>query len=167
MAPQDYTFVLGDESTRLVQGGDGAVSVQNSDGRTVNYVQPPWAVDAKGKQLPTSFTVEGNVLTQHIDTRGATFPVVADPQFGCTVVQCSIYWNHSETHDWATAGILALGGAAAACGLAGPEAVAICAAYAGAIGATAIYADNHNQCVGFSISPLFNNPFAYAGPQCD
>jgi hypothetical protein len=39
----------------------------------------PWAVDAAGKQLATSYTFTGNTITQNVDTTGATFPVVADP----------------------------------------------------------------------------------------
>lgn len=42
-------------------------------------IEAPWAVDAAGTSLPTSYTVNGNVLTQNVDTAGATFPVVADP----------------------------------------------------------------------------------------
>jgi hypothetical protein len=39
----------------------------------------PWAVDAAGKTLTTSYTFTGNAITQKVDTTGATFPVVADP----------------------------------------------------------------------------------------
>ncbi len=38
-------------------------------------------MDAEGKHLPTSYTVSGNTLTQTVDTRGAVYPVVADPVF--------------------------------------------------------------------------------------
>ncbi len=41
-----------------------------------------WAVDAAGNNLPTSFTLEGSTLTQHVDLNAATaFPVVADPSY--------------------------------------------------------------------------------------
>lgn len=39
----------------------------------------PWSVDATGKPLPTSYELQGNILTQVVDTRGAVFPVVSDP----------------------------------------------------------------------------------------
>jgi|GEM_PF-6769053 len=52
-------------------------------GTTENVIkiQKPWAVDAAGKDLPTSYTFAGGVLTQKVDTTGATFPVVADPTY--------------------------------------------------------------------------------------
>jgi hypothetical protein len=42
-------------------------------------IDAPWAVDAAGKRLTTSYTFTGNTITQKVDTKGATFPVVADP----------------------------------------------------------------------------------------
>jgi hypothetical protein len=45
----------------------------------VAVIEAPWAVDAKGARLPTSYTIQGEHLTQHVDTAGATFPVIADP----------------------------------------------------------------------------------------
>jgi hypothetical protein len=36
-------------------------------------------VDADGTSLPTSYEVLGESLVQHVDTTGATYPVVADP----------------------------------------------------------------------------------------
>lgn len=41
--------------------------------------QNPWAVDADGVELPTSYRVEGDELIQVVDTSAAAFPVVADP----------------------------------------------------------------------------------------
>src|SRR5438445_7651340 len=39
------------------------------------------AHDATGRPLATSYSADRNVLTQHIDTAGAVFPVIADPLF--------------------------------------------------------------------------------------
>ncbi len=51
----------------------------------------PWARDSAGRALPTAYVVEGNNLTQTIDTAGATFPVVADPWWGTAwkVTKCA------------------------------------------------------------------------------
>lgn len=51
-------------------------------------IAKPWAADANGKELPTSYTAKGDVLTQSVDSTGAAFPVVADPsvQLGFYVV---------------------------------------------------------------------------------
>jgi hypothetical protein len=45
----------------------------------VTTIKAPWAVDAVGKSLPTKYTFANGVLTQKVDTVGASFPVVADP----------------------------------------------------------------------------------------
>lgn len=42
-------------------------------------IAAPWASDANGVALATSYSYANGVLTQSIDTTGAVFPVVADP----------------------------------------------------------------------------------------
>ncbi len=42
-------------------------------------ITAPWAIDADGQTLATEYEVDGNTITQVVDTRGAAFPVVADP----------------------------------------------------------------------------------------
>ncbi len=42
-------------------------------------ISAPWAVDADGTRLPTTFEVDGDRIVQVVDTSRATFPVVADP----------------------------------------------------------------------------------------
>jgi hypothetical protein len=42
-------------------------------------IKAPWAVDATGTSLPTSYTFANGILTQTVDTTGASFPIVADP----------------------------------------------------------------------------------------
>jgi hypothetical protein len=42
-------------------------------------IRAPWAVDATGRQLATSYSTAGSTLVQHVDHAGAAYPVVADP----------------------------------------------------------------------------------------
>lgn len=44
-------------------------------------IQAPWAIDAKGRYLDTHYEHQGNSLVQMVNTKDATFPVVADPYF--------------------------------------------------------------------------------------
>lgn len=46
----------------------------------LGQVEAPWAVDAEGKQLETSYELVDGTLVQHVDTSDAAFPVVADPR---------------------------------------------------------------------------------------
>jgi hypothetical protein len=43
-------------------------------------LEKPWAVDAAGKSLPTWYELDGDRVVQHVDLKGARFPVVADPR---------------------------------------------------------------------------------------
>lgn len=58
---------------------DGTLRLVDASGDPLITIDKPWAVDAAGESLPTSLAVEGNSLVQKIDTRGADFPIVADP----------------------------------------------------------------------------------------
>lgn len=56
--------------------------IEKADGVAVSYaqVQAPWAVDADGTALATSYDYVGGVITQKVQVSGATYPVVADPK---------------------------------------------------------------------------------------
>jgi Protein of unknown function (DUF2599) len=59
------------------------------------FIAKPWAKDANGKELKTSYSVNDNILTQNIDLAGAVFPVVADPAY-CGDVISSANWIWSQ-----------------------------------------------------------------------
>ncbi|WP_284988193.1 hypothetical protein [Arthrobacter sp. efr-133-TYG-120] len=40
---------------------------------------PHGQLDSNGKKLPTSYTVNGPKIIQHVNTNGAAYPIVADP----------------------------------------------------------------------------------------
>jgi len=86
----DFALVL-PTGAELKPLADGSMVVTRYTATGVEVfatVAKPWAADADGKELPTSYTVKGNLLTQNVDLTGATFPVVADPsvQLGFYVV---------------------------------------------------------------------------------
>jgi len=67
---------------RVESGPDGSLVVYEvtlEGAALLAMVEAPWAVDATGKVLPTSYDLRGRTLVQNIDTSGATYPVVADP----------------------------------------------------------------------------------------
>jgi|GEM_PF-3476734 len=99
----DYTLGLpaGAEAT---PHADGSLSVIRPKGKNAvevfGTIAKPWATDAKGKSLTTSYTYKAGVLTQNVDTRGATFPVVADPSIslGWHIVPVAyVDYSRSET----------------------------------------------------------------------
>jgi len=50
-------------------------------GQIIAAIQKPWAVDADGKRVPVSLSVEGDVVTMTVDHRGGDYklPIIADP----------------------------------------------------------------------------------------
>lgn len=76
-----FTFVI-PASTHWVPQSSGALWLMNIDKpgpSPIMVIDAPWAVDANGVSLPTSYTVQGTKLIQTVDTAGAAFPVVVDP----------------------------------------------------------------------------------------
>lgn len=76
-------------------GGSGGLLITDVSGRVFyGAVRAPWAVDATGRQLGTTYSLEGGTIVQHVDTRGAVYPIVADPwvSFGWFV-----YVNYSRS----------------------------------------------------------------------
>jgi hypothetical protein len=139
-APRDYLFNLGAPDQTLKIQPDGSVDVLDASGTLINFVQRPCAVDATGKQLPTSFSVKGNVLTQRVDTAGARFPVVADPSLACGLGWCTLQFNKVETHNIAAAGAVGVGTLIANCARGGGVFVTVCTMASGYIIGTAIVA---------------------------
>lgn len=70
----------------LHQASDGGLLVLNQASRAIGVIAAPWAIDARGKRLPTRYAAEGDVIVQRVQTRGAVYPIVADPSFHW-------YWN--------------------------------------------------------------------------
>ena len=141
---KEYTYTV--DGAEFVQLDGGAVGVFRETGEAgvaevVAYIETPWAVDADGDKLPTSYEINGNQLTQTIDTAGATFPVVADPSvkrekwWPFTVV---VTLNAKDQRIILSSGGAAIGAAigAAVCSASGPGAIA-CAAV-GALIVTAV-----------------------------
>lgn len=75
----------------------GVLVINNATGKFDGRISAPWAYDATGKALPTSFTISGDTITQHVDATGAVFPVVADPHYTWGWISGTVYFNKTET----------------------------------------------------------------------
>lgn len=85
-APSTYTYDFGGE-VDLVLLEDGSVEVIETiaDGvvATLGLIDTPWAVDARGADVPTHYTVDGSTLTQHVEHSAKhSYPITADPSYG-------------------------------------------------------------------------------------
>ncbi|MDQ0032092.1 hypothetical protein [Arthrobacter bambusae] len=99
---------------------DGGVQLRNQSAHIViPFISAPWALDAIGKKLPTSYVVNGSKITQHVNTDGAHFPIVADPSIQWIPYPVvAMYGWEAETIGKMTASIL-LAGPGASCTLIG------------------------------------------------
>ncbi|MEV0408861.1 hypothetical protein [Actinoallomurus sp. NPDC050550] len=106
-AAKSLSFAVDSKGGRLVADSLGGVIVVGKDGKAIGRISAPWAIDAHGRELPTTYTVQGDKLIQQVDTRGAAFPVVADPHYTWGWITGTIYFNRNETQliasssDWA------------------------------------------------------------------
>lgn len=79
-APTDYAFALSlAQGDTIVSDGADGYDIVDTSGATTLHIAAPWARDANDVALPVSYSLDGTTLAMHIDTSGATFPVVADP----------------------------------------------------------------------------------------
>ncbi|ALV44166.1 hypothetical protein MB46_00195 [Arthrobacter alpinus] len=87
-AASEYRFPLSlpSEATAIVES-DGSVSVHDQGGGLIGKYLSPWAVDAKGAKVGTTFSLQGNTLIQTVKFNATTaFPVIADPQWWQTAL---------------------------------------------------------------------------------
>ena len=103
-APTVYQFQLTVDGRpaglRLAAGG--VVDVLDGAGTVVNSLAPAWAKSADGTEVPTSYSVAGNILTQTVEHSGASYPVVADPLIRCDGLWCTALLSRAETRQVAS-----------------------------------------------------------------
>jgi hypothetical protein len=101
----------------------------------------------------------GYVLTQHINTHGAAFPVTADPHYTWGWVTGTIYFNKQETAILSSAA----GGAAFLAAYVPVWGTAL-AGYSVALSTTAGIANAHHKCLEIKLPSLV--PHQYSGGYC-
>jgi len=160
-APHDFAF-----QTKLPAGtairSDGAAGlefVKTGPSTTaglrlvkwLGHLGAPWAVDAHGNSVPTSYSVAGTVITQHVKTTASTvFPVVARPNAYWPFSVSDVVFTSSATAQVRSpAALLSL--RSSVCALVGASPASYtCAAVAYnkvGISAVATFASANNRCL--------------------
>ncbi|MFI7320192.1 hypothetical protein [Streptomyces venezuelae] len=165
-APTEQRFDLQmPTGTHLAANDSGGYDIFQDSGKgstaLKGTISAPWAKDANGKDVPTSYKLEGGTLVQRINTSNNTaFPVVADPHYTWGIVSGTVYFNKSETRK------IALGG-----GLAATIIASIPAGFTTAAGITvaaittmANIAQSHKKCLKIK---SYGKPGEYSGKQGD
>jgi hypothetical protein len=162
-APSTYSYEVAanGKPAELVLTPNGSVGVKDSNGVLINQIAPAWAKDANGKIVKTSYSVNGNILTQTVNHQGSAYPVVADPQLVCNWGICDIKFNKSETAIFAGGGWAYVLGV---CALGGPPLIAACGVQAGWWIVVAQQARNEGKCVALHNIPAY--PYVYQDGDC-
>ncbi|MFJ8472004.1 hypothetical protein [Kitasatospora sp. NPDC094011] len=165
-ASTEQRFDLGlPDNARLVpaEGGYDIVQTGASGGAfAMGHIDAPWAKDATGKSLHTSYRLDGNTLVQSVETdRNTAYPVVADPKWTWGWVTGTVYFDKNETgHTAADSAFVA-----AAFAFAPPPFDVYGVLNAANISRVAWNAQNDNQCVKIKI-PTFQ-AYEYSGGYCN
>jgi hypothetical protein len=178
-SPSDFampiTLPVGGRMVPTETGGyDIVVPATAATAISTGSIEQPWAVDAVGKSLPTSFSWDGQRLTQHVNTAGAVFPVVADPHYTWGWVTGTIYFNRRETANLRNrfaviAAAWAVVGGFGAIPPAMPYAAAFAtwmSAQSGAIASVASNAYGDGRCMKLKIYGPAGVPQTYSGGYC-
>lgn len=106
-APTQHRFTLdlpaGSELTPNDEAGYDIVKGSGHGGKFVlGKIDAPWAKDAQGRDVPTSYKLEGTTLVQEVTTdKNTAYPVVADPKWTWGIVSGTVYFNKQETRHMA------------------------------------------------------------------
>jgi hypothetical protein len=154
-APTRYAYKVRGAVPFLL--ADGEVLLRSSNGDVLGLVEAPWAVDARGHMVRTSYEVHGDELIQNLESGNVTFPVVMDPTvtFGWYIY---VRLSASDRRDLVT-DVVAAGGAISGeviCAEFGPFG-AVCAALGG-VGAWFIAATVYDE---FAVSPNCGMEFVF------
>ena len=101
-APTEYAFPIGlPAGVQLQASGDGGYFAMLPTGGLI-VIAAPWARDASGKSVPTSYRLEGQALIETVAHAGFAYPVVADPNISSSCVwygMCFIKFNRAYTNN--------------------------------------------------------------------
>ncbi|MEV0117246.1 hypothetical protein AB0H77_29095 [Streptomyces sp. NPDC050844] len=167
-APETHRFRLNiPEGADIIEDGQSGFEITREVGEgahlPVATIDAPWAKDANGEAVPTSYKLDGNDIVQTVETNDNTaFPVVADPKFTWGIVTGTAYFKKSETKKIANNGALvAMGGWALPPGLNG-----YVSAHAAAITKVAMSAKNNKRCIKIKFAAGLFLPGEYSGGYC-
>ncbi|MFD9885169.1 hypothetical protein ACFWZT_27315 [Streptomyces alboflavus] len=167
-APESHRFRLDlPQGTDITPDGRGGFELhrESADGVhvPVGAIDAPWAKDANGDAVPTSYKLDGKDLVQTIETNDKTaFPVVADPKLTWGIVTGTAYFNKSETRKIADNG--ALSGVVS--GFLPPGLNIYWGAHAAVITTTALKAKNAKKCIKVKFAAGIFVPGQYSGGYC-
>ena len=128
LSPRSFTFRMSlPAGVNAVDDGDGGFDLVRADGPqgsmgvTVGTIAAPWAKDAAGRRVPTSYTLHGTDLVQTVHPGSdVRYPIIADPHYTWGYATGTVYYNRGETRYLKTQAA-AVAAAAGICAVFGGE----------------------------------------------
>lgn len=97
-APTQFDFSIPlPPGTHYRVNADGSAEIVSAQGLVIGTLAKPWAKDAKGNSVPTSYTFKGDTIVQTVAHQGAVYPVVADPSVSWNWWGYQVRFTKSET----------------------------------------------------------------------
>ncbi|MCY4134813.1 MAG: hypothetical protein OXG30_07865 [bacterium] len=109
-APTQFYFPVGlNEDEELKSLKDGRVAVVNSDNVVISIINRPWAYDAAGNPIDSTFRIDNETLVFEVKHgSGTQYPIIADPDFNWGIISGTIYFDRYETEQIAQFGVSTL-----------------------------------------------------------
>ncbi|MEG3632075.1 hypothetical protein [Streptomyces poriticola] len=167
-APETHRFRLSlPQDASVIEDGQGGYEITREASEGVHIpvatIDAPWAKDANGEAVPTSYKLDGKDLVQTVETNEKTaFPVVADPKMTWGIVTGTAYFNKKETKAIAYNG--ALSGVVS--GFLPPGLNIYWGAHAAVITTTALKATKAKKCIKIKFAAGIFVPGQYSGGYC-
>lgn len=159
--PEEFSYEFGAGASVEIQDDGSALVVTRSFSDpsidiVVATIHAPWATDAAGNAVETSYIANGSSLVQVVKHQGqdVAYPVVADPSFDQpNFFQYRARFNRAETKTIAQYGLASLGGAAC-----GPVMALPCMLAAGVVAYNAGVAENSKpkRCVQITATNTYS-----------
>jgi hypothetical protein len=100
-SPRSFSYPLTLPAGAHIQSLDkGGLVFVSADGNALGGFAAPWATDANGKTVATTYQVQGNTVVQQVQTDASTaYPVVADPYLWIDLIS-SASWSYHSGYGW-------------------------------------------------------------------
>ena len=95
-SPTQYNYTLElPEGAKLEKTENGEITIFTKEGAFIGGILAPWAIDALGVAVPTSYQIEGDQLIQIVDHLNGSFqyPIIADPWLGNKLIISAAWKN--------------------------------------------------------------------------
>lgn len=157
-----------DGSVDIVPGDEMQAAIDDAGAFgtvVIAKIDAPWARDANGQEVETTFELHGDKLIQVVEpSANTTYPIVSDPRVVWMGYYAQLWYNKAETLQMRDSGVvvgsmLALAATLAAFGPAGAAIgavmAAIGAASVGIIAATAANAVSDGRCLKVDVPSMY------------